>query len=40
MIILKWFGTLKDEMLLQRQDEQELLDMYEEMILRFFVGPS
>jgi len=37
---VKWLESLKEERLMKKQEDQELLDLYEEMIWRFYLGPD
>jgi len=37
---MKLLESLKEERLMKKQDEQELLDLYEEIIRRFYIGPG
>jgi len=39
-IYLKWLEIYKEERLRKKQEEQELLDLYEEIIRRFHMGPG
>jgi hypothetical protein len=39
-MIMKWLESFKEERLLKKQEEQELIDLYEAVVLRFYSGPD
>ena len=37
---MKLLESLKEERLMKKQEEQEFIDLYEEIIRRFYIGPG
>jgi hypothetical protein len=37
---MKWLESMKEERLRKKEEDQELLDLYEEIIRRFYIGPG
>jgi hypothetical protein len=36
---VKWLDSLREERI-KKKEEQELLDMYEEIVRRYYIGPD
>jgi hypothetical protein len=37
---MTWLESLKEERLRKKEEDQELVDLYEEVIRRYFMGPD
>jgi hypothetical protein len=40
MILVKWLDSLREEWLRKKEEDEELVDLYEEVIRRFYIGPG
>ena len=40
MIVVKWWDSLREEWLRKKEEDEELVDLYEEVIRRFYIGPG